>query len=80
MRNSIVGLDQHRDPDGAIGQRHGNTVISTLRSIYGPSFAPDCQPTDMLSDVLSELDAISLKHLVDDHETGKLNEKLVEQA
>ena len=75
-----MALDQHRVPDGAIGKKHGDTVFSTLRSIYGPSFAPDCQPTDMLSDVLPELDAPSLKHLVDDHETGQLNEKLVDQA
>ena len=75
-----MALDQHRVPEDAISQKHGDTVISTLRAIYGPSFAPDCQPTDMLSDVLSELDEPSLKHLVDDYGTGQLNEKLVDQA
>ncbi len=75
-----MALDQHRDAEGALGQKHGDTIISTLRAIYGPSFAPNCQPTDMLSDVLAELDEPSLKHLVDDHDAGKLNAKLVEQA
>ena len=75
-----MALDQHRDPEGAIGRKHGDTVISTLRAIYGPTFAPDCQPTDMLSDVLAELDEPSLKHLVEDHDAGRLNDKLVEQA
>ncbi len=75
-----MALDQHRDAEGALGRKHGDTIISTLRAIYGPSFAPNCQPTDMLSDVLAELDEPSLKHLVDDHDAGKLNAKLVEQA
>ena len=75
-----MSLERHRDQDGEIGRKHGDTIVSTLRSIYGPSFAPDCQPTDMLSDVLAELDEPSLRHLVQDHETGLLNGKLVERA
>jgi hypothetical protein len=35
------GLDQrHRDKNGEIDRKHGNTLISTLRETYGPSFAP----------------------------------------
>lgn len=75
-----MDLEQHRDANGEIGRKHGDTVISTLRAIYGASFAPDCQPTDMLSDVLAKLDGPSMKHLVDDHENGELNGKLVEQS
>ena len=75
-----MNLERYRDPDGEIGRKHGDTVIATLRGIYGASFAPDCQPTAMLSDVLAELDQASLDQLVHDHESGQLNGKLVEQA
>ena len=70
----------YRDSASAIGERHGNTIVATLRSIYGPSFGPNCQPTDMLSDVLAELDEPSLKHLVKDYQAGCLNQKLGEQS
>ena len=73
-------LERHRDPDGEIGRKHGAMIGSTLRGIYGPSFAPECQPTDMLSDVLPELDKGSLAHLVEDHEAGRLSGKLAEQS
>ena len=34
------GLDQrHRDKNGEIDKKHGNTLISTLRQTYGPNFA-----------------------------------------
>jgi hypothetical protein len=33
------GLDQrHRDKDGTIARKHGNTLIRTLRETYGASF------------------------------------------
>ena len=75
-----MSFEGYRKRDGAIGQKHGDTIIATLRGIYGATFAPSCQPTDMLSDVLAHLDEPSMKHLVDDHETGKLDGKLGEQA
>ena len=75
-----MAFERYRDPDGEIGRKHGDTVISTLRAIYGATFAPDCQPTDMLTDVLGKLDEPSMRRLVDDHEAGRLNGKLVEQA
>jgi hypothetical protein len=31
--------DRHRDKNGEISRKHGNTLVSTLRRIYGPSFA-----------------------------------------
>jgi hypothetical protein len=31
--------DRHRDKTGEISRKHGNTLVSTLRKIYGPSFA-----------------------------------------
>jgi len=36
------GLDQrHRDKNGEIDRKHGNTLISTLRQTHGPNFAPN---------------------------------------
>ena len=75
-----MSFERHRNKDGEISRKHGNTLVSTLRAIYGPSFAPDCQPTAMLSDVLAELDEPSLTHLVHDEEAGRLHGKLREQA
>jgi hypothetical protein len=37
------GLDhRHRDKNGEISRKHGNTLVGTLRKIYGTSFAPGC--------------------------------------
>ena len=36
-----LGLDnRHRDKNGEISKKHGNTLISTLRHTYGQGFAP----------------------------------------
>ena len=75
-----MSFERHRNQDGEISRKHGDTMVSTLRKIYGPSFAPDSQPTAMLTDVLAELDEPSLTHLVHDHEAGRLQGKLQEQA
>jgi hypothetical protein len=38
---SKAGLDnRHRNHDGEISHKHGNTLIGTLRKIYGRSFQP----------------------------------------
>jgi hypothetical protein len=31
---------RHRDKNGQIARKHGNTLVSTLRQTYGPGFAP----------------------------------------
>ena len=31
--------DRHRDKNGEISRKHGNTLVVTLRWIYGPTFA-----------------------------------------
>lgn len=67
---------RHRDRNGEISRKHGNTLVSTLRKIYGPSFAPGVQPGETLSDVLGELDEPSLGKLVHDHERGVLQGKV----
>ena len=75
-----MSFERHRNEDGEISRRHGNTLMSTLRKIYGPSFAPESQPTAMLTDMLAELNDPSLTQLVHDHEAGRLHGKLQEQA
>ena len=61
------GLDnRHRDKNGEISRKHGNTLIRTLRQMYGPGFAPNCDPDAKLSDCLEKIDEPSLSHLVRD--------------
>jgi hypothetical protein len=63
------GLDKrHRDKDGEISRKHGNTVVATLRLTYGPHFAPDIPNDIKLREVLETLDEPSLSKLVADLE------------
>jgi hypothetical protein len=72
-----TGLDsRHRDKDGAISKKHGNTLIGTLRKIYGQSFAAGHPESAKLSDVLLQLNETSLSQLRRDHETGHLDKKI----
>ena len=67
------GLDQrHRDKNGEISRKHGNTLIGTLRKTHGPDFAEGFNDTDKLSDVLHALDEPSLTKLVKDHQNRML--------
>jgi hypothetical protein len=63
---------RHRDKNGEISRKHGNTLIRTLRKTYGEGFAPGCADNAKLSDVLSKLDDTSLSHLIRDDEAGYL--------
>ncbi len=65
---------RHRDKNGEISRKHGNTLIRTLRKNYGRGFASGCADEAKLSDVLAKLDETSLSHLVRDHEAGKLEQ------
>ncbi len=68
------GLDNcHRDKEGELSRKYGNTLIGTLRKAYG-SFAPHCAKSDRLSDVLHKLDEASLRQLIRDYEAGKLEQ------
>jgi hypothetical protein len=61
------GLDQrHRDKNGRIAKKHGNTLVSTLRNTYGSGFAPGIDGKTKLIDVLHKLDEPSLSKLIDD--------------
>jgi hypothetical protein len=72
-------FERHRDEDGEISRKHGNTLIRTLRKTYGTDFAKDCADSEKLSDVLHKMDEPSLSKLVHDHEAGKL-EQICSQA
>ena len=65
---------RHRDKNGEINRKHGNTLIRTLRKTYGPGFASGCADAAKLSDVLDKLDESSLSHLIRDHEAGYLEQ------
>jgi hypothetical protein len=64
--------NRHRDKNGEITRKHGNTLIRKLRKTYGSDFAFGCSDTEKLSDVLHKLDEPSLGKLTRDHEAGWL--------
>ena len=67
-----MALNDYRDKDGELSRKHGNTLIGTLRSHYGSDFAAGCSESDRLTDVLDQLDEVSLNKLASDYEAGKL--------
>ena len=74
---SKAGLDnRHRNHDGEISHKHGNTLIGTLRKVYGQSFAAGYPEAEKLSEVLLQLNQTSLSQLRRDHETGHLEHKI----
>jgi hypothetical protein len=74
---SKASLDnRHRNKDGEISGKHGNTLIRTLRTVYGQSFAAGYPDTEKLSEVLLKLNETSLSQLRRDHETGHLEHKI----
>jgi hypothetical protein len=69
--------DRHRDKDGEISRKHGNTLVRTLRSIYGQSFASGFSDTDNLAHVLRTAPThTSLSQLRRDHVAGILSAKI----
>jgi hypothetical protein len=71
---------RHRDKNGELSKKHGNTLVRTLRKIYGQQFAEGCTPEEKLRDVLQKLDEPSLSRLVHDHEHHKLYQLLDEST
>jgi hypothetical protein len=71
------GLDhRHRDKNGEISRKHGNTLVRTLRKIYGAKFAPGCADEEKLSEVLHKFDESSLSQLHRDHDGAHLEKKI----
>lgn len=73
---SKAGLDNRHRNDGEISHKHGNTLVRTLRAIYGQGFAAGYPETQKLSEVLLQLNETSLSQLRRDHETGHLEHKI----
>jgi hypothetical protein len=72
-----AGLDKrHQNKDGEISHKHGNTLIRTLRKLYGQGFAAGYPESEKLSEVLFQLNETSLSQLRRDHETGHLDHKI----
>jgi hypothetical protein len=64
MENSMskAGLDnRQRNRDGEISHKYGNTLIGTLRNVYGQGFAAGYPETAKLSEVMLQLNETSLK-------------------
>jgi hypothetical protein len=72
--------DRHRDRNGEISRTHGNTLVGTLRKIYGATFAAGEPDSAKLQDVLAELHETSLTRLVEDHAAGNLDGKVRQAA
>jgi hypothetical protein len=51
---------RHRDVDGTIDRKHGNTRIDTLRGTYVESFAPDIRGDAKLETLLERENCSSL--------------------
>jgi hypothetical protein len=74
---SKAGLDnRHRNKDGEISHKHGNTLVRTLRKVYGRGFAAGYPDTETLGEVLLQLNETSLSQLRRDHDTGHLEHKI----
>jgi len=55
------GLDKrHRDEDGQTRRKNGNTLVGTLREIYGPDFARGHRSDMKLENLLERENATSL--------------------
>lgn len=68
--------NRHRDKNGEISRKHGNTLVRTLRKIYGSDFAPGCPDEEKLSNVLHKFNEASLSRLHKDHDGRHLEEKI----
>jgi len=66
------GLDaRHRDKDGDIHQKRGDTLVRTLRKTYGDDFLGDFRSDATLGTVLKKTGADSLSDLVKHHKRAK---------
>jgi hypothetical protein len=72
--------DRHRDKNEDISRKHGNTLVGTLRKIYGAAFAAGEPDTANLQDVLAKLHETSLTQLLEDHAAGNLDGKVRQAA
>ncbi|CAN5449738.1 hypothetical protein BH11PSE4_BH11PSE4_43090 [soil metagenome] len=75
------GLDEHhRNHDDKISHKHGDTLLGTLRKIYGKTFAAGYADNAKLGEVLLKLNETSLGQLRRDYETGHLDKKITKAS
>lgn len=55
---------RHRDKNGEIGQKRGDTLVRTLRKAYGVDFLSDFRSDATLKAVLTKTGAESLTQLI----------------
>ncbi len=61
MPKNTTGLDgRHRDLNGRISEKHGNTRVDTLRETYGNKFAEGVRGDAHLRSILDRTDSSSL--------------------
>ena len=78
---SKPGLDgRHRNKDGEISGKHGNTLVRTLCNVDGRGFAAGYPETAKLSEVMFHLNETSLSQLRRDHETDHLEHKIAQAS
>jgi hypothetical protein len=64
-----TGLDgRHRDVDGRISEKHGNTRVDTLRETYGDNFAHGLRGDMHLDTLLDRKGANSLSDYLKNHD------------
>lgn len=64
-RECTDGLDDRcRDRDGEIRQKRGDTLVRTLREIYGPDFAPGVRGDARLDTLRKKAGGESLTRIV----------------
>ncbi|KIZ41789.1 hypothetical protein [Rhodopseudomonas sp. BAL398] len=73
-------MSKHRDANGPINTKYGETPVGTLRKIYGQYFAAGYPASQKLSDVLPHLSEASLGQILRDHETGHLAHKIAKNS
>lgn len=62
------GLDsRHRDKDGDIHRKMGNTLVGTLRETYGSDFAQGRRSDMKLENLLDDVGAKSLSDFLKNH-------------
>ena len=71
---------RHRNKDAEISGKHGNTLVRTLRKMYGQGFAAGYPETAKLSEVLLQLNETSLGQLRRDHGTDHLEHKIAQTS
>lgn len=69
-------VERHRDKNGEISRKHGNTEVRTLRNMYGKHFAAGVPETTKLSALFDKLDAGSLSQILRNHEDGTFERRI----